>query len=226
MLRAAVVSGLLSCGCEVIDVGSIQGRKFRVAIDLCNGACGEVAARFLGELGCRVFSVNEEPSGEFAHAPAPSPRNMRQLGTILRCFDVDLGAAVNVDGDRIGFVLPSGEPLSEEYTLPLTALSRLARRPGPVVTNYSTSSLIDAVAERYGQPVLRTNVGEGYVIDRGLTEGAVLAGEGSGGVAALPATTMFDSLLTLGLVLEGMARNDTTLPQMVADLPHFEIRKG
>src|SRR5438552_9363092 len=86
--------------------------------------------------------------------------------------------------------------------------------------------MIDAVAERYGQTVLRTNVGEGHVIDRGLTEGAVLAGEGSGGVAALPATTTFDSLLTLGLVLEGMARNQTTLPDMVADLPHYEIRKG
>src|SRR5205085_9868370 len=56
-----------------LDVESIRRRKFRIAIDLCNGACGEVAERFLGELGCRVFPVNEEPSGEFAHAPAPSP---------------------------------------------------------------------------------------------------------------------------------------------------------
>src|SRR5580704_7940484 len=101
----------------------------------------------------------------------------------MRCLDADLGAAINVDGDRIGLVTHTGTALSEEYSLPLAAQIRLSRRPGLVVTNLSTSRMVDEVAEGFGQSVQRTLVGEGYVMDHGLAEGAVLVGEGSGGVA-------------------------------------------
>ncbi len=210
---------------SVLDAPLIRERRFRVAVDFCNGSCGPVAARFLEALGCTLLPVNEEPSGEFAHSPAPTPANMRQLATLMRCFQADLGAALNVDGDRTGFVTDKGVPLSEEYTLPLAARTRLARRPGPVATNYSTSLMIDALAKEFGQKVIRTAVGESHVIDRGLTENAVLAGEGSGGVAALPSCMTFDSLLTLGLVLEQLAGSGESLEEMVARLPRFVMRK-
>jgi len=126
-----------------LDTEAIRAAGFRVALDLCNGACGVVAARLLDRLGCRSYPLNEEPSGSFAHAPAPTEENMRQLAAVMRSLDADLGAAINVDGDRIGFVLPSGQALSEEYTLPLAAQMRLLRRPGMVVTSLSTSRMID-----------------------------------------------------------------------------------
>jgi phosphomannomutase len=151
---------------------------------------------------------------------------MRQLATLLRCLKADVGASVNVDGDRVGFVTAEGAALSEEATLPLVAMSRLARRPGPVVTNLSTSRMVESVAREFGQTVMRTFVGEGYVIDRGMAEGAVLAGEGNGGVASLPASMTFDALLSLGLVLELMARSGDTLAALNARLPSCEIRKG
>jgi phosphomannomutase len=151
---------------------------------------------------------------------------MSQLSAFVRSLDVDLAAAVNVDGDRVAFVTEKGIPLSEEVTLPLVARNRLARRPRPVVTNLSTSRMIDVVAGELGQIVLRTAVGESHVIDRGFDEGATIVGEGSGGVAALPVTSTFDGLLALGLVLETMALKGKTLTELASDLPHFNMRKG
>ena len=209
-----------------LDLDPIRARGFRVALDFCNGVCAGIAAEFLTKLGCTLVPVNAEATGDFAHAPAPAPANMGELARRTLESKADLGAAFNIDGDRVAFVQEKGIPLSEEYTLPLAALSRLARRPGTVVTNLSTSRMIESLAHRCGQSVTRTAVGESYVMDRGLEEGAVLAGEGSGGVAALPVSMTFDALLTLGMVLETMATSSASLAELVGQLPVFAMRKG
>jgi phosphomannomutase len=208
-----------------LDVQSIRSRPLRVVVDFCNGACGPAASRFLAALGCTLLPINEEPTGEFAHAPAPSVANMRQLAALMRCLDADLGAAINVDGDRIGFVTAEGRALSEEYALPLAARTRLKRRPGPVATNFSTSRMIDCVAGEFDQRVIRTAVGESHVIDQGLIENAVLAGEGSGGVAPLPISMTFDALLTLGSVIEQIVVTGEDLSALIARLPQYAMRK-
>jgi phosphomannomutase len=182
-----------------------------------------VARSFLDALGCTLLALNEAPSGHFAHAPAPSAANMGPLAAETRRAGADLGAAINVDGDRIAFATEKGVALSEEYALPLAAMARLRRRPGSIVTNHSTSSMIEAVAG--GQRVVRTTVGENHVIDRGLLEDAVLAGEGNGGVAVLPTSTTFDALLTLGLVLEELAVGGTSLQALVDRIPPRSLRK-
>ena len=208
-----------------LDVELIRPCHFRVAVDFCNGAGAGIALRFLNELGCTLLPVNEDASGEFAHPPAPSVTNMRQLAAIMRWLQADLGAAINVDGDRIGFVTGEGVALSEEYALPLAAGIRLKRRPGLVATNLSTSRMIEVLAREHGQSVIRTPVGESHVIDQGLAEGAVLAGEGSGGVAALPSSMTFDALLTLGFVMEQMAFSGESLAALVGRLPRYVMRK-
>jgi phosphomannomutase len=209
-----------------LNTDPIRQRKFTVAMDFCNGACAGLAERFLRELNCKLLPIHAQPREVFAHPPAPTPSNMGTLVSEMRRSRADLGAAVNIDGDRIAFVTGEGFPLSEEFTLPLAALGRLARRPGPVVTNLSTSRMIEFVAREYGQKVIRTFVGESYVMDRGFEEGAVLAGEGSGGAGALPATTTFDALLTLGLILETLAGTNSTLTTLAGKLPHLAMRKG
>ncbi len=209
-----------------LDVEAISARNFRVAVDFCNGAGLPVVARLLGELGCTLIPLNEEPDGIFAHAPAPTAANMRQLAALMKHLQVDLGAAINIDGDRIGFVTAEGEPLTEEHTLPLVAAHMLARQPGPVVTNLSTSRMVDTVAEAAGQPVVRTMIGEGHVMGRAQAERAVLAGEGSGGVSLLPIATTFDAFLTLGLVLEAMAASSEPLAALADRLPRYAVRKG
>ncbi len=209
-----------------LDADAIRERKYRLVIDFCNGACGGITALFLHELNCQLLPVNDEPRDIFAHPPAPMPANMSDLLPEIRMSRADLGAAFNVDGDRIAFVTSDAFPLSEEFTLPLAALGRLARRPGTIVTSLSTSRMIEEVARSHDQRVIRTSVGESYVMDRGLEEGAVLAGEGSGGVGALPLTSTFDALLTLGIILETMATNDCSINSLAGELPHLAMKKG
>ena len=216
-----VVARYLAHLLAALDVAAIRSRKPRVVVDFCNGAVGPLARSFLEALGCTLMALNEAPSGHFAHSPAPSAANMGPLAAEVRRTGAELGAAINVDGDRLGFTTGAGVPLSEEYGLPLAAMARLRRRPGLVVTNLSTSSLIEAVAPR----VVRTSVGENHVIDRGLAEEAVLAGEGNGGVAVLPTSTTFDGLLTLGLVLEELAVTGASLDALVKGLPSRAMRK-
>lgn len=216
------VEHLLNC----LDTNLIRRQRYRLAVDFCNGACVALAERFLGALGCELRALNADPTSEFAHSPAPTKENMRQLSAFVNGLEVDLGAAINVDGDRIAFVTGKGLPLSSEATLPVVARNRLVRRPGPVVTSLSTSRMIDVVAEERGQIVIRTAVGESHVIDRGFDEGATIVGEGSGGVSALPVVSTFDGLLTLGMVLETMAQEGKSLTELARTLPTFYMRKG
>ncbi|MCC6446322.1 MAG: phosphoglucosamine mutase [Armatimonadetes bacterium] len=209
-----------------LDVERIRSARLRVAVDFCNGTGAAVAAPLLDALGCKLILLNEEPEAEFAHPPAPSVENMRQLAALLRYLSADLGVALNIDGDRIGFVTAEGTPLSEEDSFPLVADYLLSRSPGPVVTNLSTSHMIDEVARRYGQPVIRTYIGEGYVVDKGLTAHAAIAGEGSGGIAILPTVATFDGFLALGLVLEAMAARGETLAALAGRLPRYVMKKG
>ena len=210
---------------SILDIDAIRERGFRVAVDFTHGACADLGTRFLGALGCTLLPVNAEPTGEFAHPPAPTAANMRQVASLARAFGADLGAALNVDGDRVGFVTADGVPLSEEYSLPLAAAPRLRRRPGTVVTSYSTSAMVEALARAHGQRVVRGPVGESQVVDLGLAEGAVLAGEGSGGVAVLPLNMVYDGLLTLGLVLEEMATSGRSVAALADLFPRLFIRK-
>ena len=210
---------------SALDVDRIRERGFRVAVDFTNGACGAIASRFFESLRCTLLPVNPEPTGEFAHPPAPTAANMRQIATLTRCFGADLGAALNVDGDRIGFVTAEGTALSEEYSLPLVVTPRLRRRPGPVVTSHSTSGMVEALVRSHGQRVVRGPVGESPIVDLGLAEGAVLAGEGSGGVAVLPHGVAYDGLLALGLVLEEMATSGRTLAEIAGGFPRLFMRK-
>lgn len=208
-----------------LDVDAIRARGFTVAVDFANGACAPTVSRFLESLRCALVPVNAEPTGAFTHPPAPTAENMRQIAAVTAAAGADLGVALNVDGDRIGFVTSDGTALSEEYTLPLVATPRLRRRPGTVVTNLSTSGMVGALAGRLGQRVIRGPVGEGQIVDLGLAEAAVLAGEGSGGVAVLPVSVAYDGLLALGLVLEELATSGRSLADLADSFPVLFMRK-
>ncbi len=208
-----------------VDVEKIRSRGFTVAVDFRYGTCGKLTEKLMKELGCRLVQLNPEPAMPDSYAPAPGSVNMSDLAAAVVESGADIGAAVNVDGDRVSFVTETGRILSEEMTLPLTAINRLGRRSGPIVTNYSTSNVIEWLAEKHDAELVRTQVGEAHVVNRGLEDGAILAGEGSGGVAALPVTMTYDGLLSLEMVLETMASANLTIEDFTREFPRLYMKK-
>ncbi|MEJ2077421.1 MAG: hypothetical protein P8020_05285 [Acidobacteriota bacterium] len=212
--------------CSALAEEEIRTRGFRIALDFRFGAVAPLADQFLKRLGVQTVTLNVSPAIDWHLQLEPTPDSMGELATLVSNGRFDFGAALNIDGDRLVLVAEDGTCVSEEYTLPLVARSRLLRRPGPVVTTLSTSKRIDPVAAEFDQKVVRTAVGESFVMDRGVELEAVVAGEGSGGVAALPASMTFDALLSLGLILEFLASERDRLSDAVQTIPRTEMLKG
>jgi phosphomannomutase len=207
------------------DVQAIRARRLRVAVDCCNGACALLSPRWLDQLGCTVLAINDDPTAPFPHRPEPKPETMAQLKAVVRAGGADLGFAHDADGERIGLVTGDGTALSEERTLALAVEIALAERPGPVVTNISTSRAIDDVAARHGSTVVRTPVGQSYISEAMLEHGAAIGGEGNGGVAVPRVLCSHDAASAQGLILEALARRRSTLGELVRGLPEYAMVK-
>jgi phosphomannomutase len=208
------------------DVKAIRARRLRVAVDCCNGACSYLVPRWLEELGCEVLSVNDDPAAPFPHNPEPRPETMAQLRAVVKAGRADVGFAHDADGERLGVVTERGVPLSEELTLALAAETRLAERNGGVVvTNVSSSGAVDLIAARYGGAVVRTPVGQAHISEAVVDYGAVIGGEGSGGVCVPEVHPSHDSAAATGLLLERMARTGETVSEMVEGLPKLSTAK-
>jgi len=213
------------------DVEAIRAAGLRVVVDCCNGAGALMAPVLLRELGCReVFVINGDPTGLFAHPPEPVPAHLGALQAAVRELGADLGFAQDADADRLALVDERGLAVGEEYTLALAAEAVAARRaPLPLVTNLSTSRMIDEVAQRYGCFVRRTPVGETNVVEAMKQEAAkfiaagltaepdwVFGGEGNGGVIDPCVHYCRDSHRAMALILEGLARSGKSLSAWIA----------
>lgn len=216
---ADAVAGHVETLLNSFDAGAIRARRLRVAVDCCNGACSHLIPRLLGGLGCEVLAVNDDPRAPFPHNPEPGPETMAQLRAVVKAGRADVGFAHDADGERLGVVTDEGSPLSEEATLALAAEVLLPRRPGTVVTNVSTSGAIEAVAARHNSKVVRTPVGQAYVSEAILETGAVLGGEGSGGVSLPSVHPTHDSAAAVGLILEHLALSGERASDVAARLP-------
>ncbi|MFH2002379.1 MAG: hypothetical protein ABIK28_22090 [Planctomycetota bacterium] len=177
-------------------------------------------------MGCKPIVINSETNGDFAHSPSPTPSNMRQLASLLAHVDADVGFAINSDADSVGIVTEKGVTLSEECTFPLVAAHVLRGAPSVTLTNLSTSMMIEKVVQERKGRLIRTKIGEGNVLFAAANENALLAGEGSGGVAYLPMVRAFDAFFTLTLLLERMALEERTVTELRAELPQFHMIKG
>lgn len=206
-----------------VDLQPIRG--LRVVLDSVNGAGCLHSTGLLAELGCDLIHLNREPTGQFTHAPEPAAENLTQLCSAVRESGAAVGFAQDPDGDRLAIVDERGTYVGEEYTLALATQFVLARRPGPVAANLSTSRLIDAVAGRYGVTVIRTPVGEANVARGILDHQCVIGGEGNGGVIDPRITLVRDSLSAMSLVLQLVASSGNLLSELVADLPRYVMIK-
>lgn len=210
---------------DLLPVPAIRRRGFRVALDAVHGAGGEIGRRLLTELGCRADILFEEPTGLFPRPPEPLGENLVFLSAHVAKGGFDAGMAFDPDVDRLSLVDETGRPLGEECTLALCARFVLGQHPGPVVTNLSTSAMVEAVAAAAGGRVLRTPVGEANVVEEIVRSGAAIGGEGNGGVI-LPAVHLGrDAPVGVALVLGLLAATGRKLSELAAELPRLAMVK-
>ena len=226
---AAAVSRHLEriLGLRWLDVARIRGRRFRVALDCVRGAGATMMPALLDALGCEVRAIHLEPDGAFPREPEPIPEHLGDLSALVREWGADVGMAVDPDVDRLALVDGEGRAIGEDYTLAFAVRAVLAHERGAVVTNLSTSLVVDDAARVYGSMVERAPVGEANVVDRMVARGAVIGGEGNGGVI-LPAVHLgrdapVAAALTLSLLagLEGV-----TVASVVNGGPRYVIVKA
>ncbi len=210
---------------SVFDVEAVRARQLTVAVDCCNGACAVVGPRWLGELGCAPLTINDDITEPFPHNPEPKRETMAQLRAVVKAGHADIGFAHDADGERLGIVTETGEPLSEEMTLALAADIKLSRTPGVAVTNISTTQAIEKIAARHNSNVVRTPVGAAYISEAILEHNAVIGGEGNGGVAIPEVHATNDSAAAIGLILEEIAKTGKSVSELVANLPRYAMLK-
>jgi len=212
---------------DYVDVLGISTKRFKVVLDSVNGAGCVATATLLNKLGCQVVHLNDTPNGQFPHEPEPTEQNLTQLADEVRRQKAAVGFAQDPDADRLAIVDETGRYIGEEYSLALCAKHVLSKRPGPVVSNLSTSRMIDdiAAAAGNGARVVRTPVGEANVIQAMLREGSTIGGEGNGGVIDPRIVPGRDSLVGIAYVLQLMAGGNKRLSEIVAEVPRYEIVK-
>lgn len=210
---------------RLIDVDSIRRRRPKVVLD-CNHGSGAVATPgFLEQLGCHVTVLGGTADGQFAHTPEPLEINLTGLCDAVREQGADVGFAQDPDADRLAIVDNNGMYIGEELTLALCADLVLADRKGPVVVNGSTSRVTADLAEKHGCPFHRSHVGEANVVSMMKEVGAVLGGEGNGGVIEPQVGFVRDSFVSMAYVLAGLASDDRTIGEWADSLPGYTIIK-
>jgi phosphomannomutase len=215
-----------------VDVDAIRARRFRVVVDAVN-ASGSVAVPMLLErCGCDIIPLFCDGTGLFPHTPEPLPENLTQLAAAVREQGADLGIAVDPDADRLVLIDERGEPIGEEYTITLAADFVLGweqkqnpSNPLLAVVNLSTTRAVEDVAARHNATVLRTPVGEINVAAKMKSAGAVIGGEGSGGVILAALHYGRDSLAGIIITLMSLLRHGGTLSSLRAELPSYQIVK-
>jgi phosphomannomutase len=208
-----------------IDAAGIRARKFKVALDCVRGAGATIMPALLQRLGCEVVAINLEPDGRFPREPEPVAENLKELEKLVRESGSDIGFAVDPDVDRLALVSDAGRAIGEDYTLALAARLVLRHRKGPVVTNLSTSLLVDDVAREAGVEAVRAPVGEVNVAVRMRELSAVVGGEGNGGVILPEVHLGRDAPLGAALLLQLLLEEDRPLSAVVAGLPKYVIVK-
>jgi phosphomannomutase len=161
----------------------IRQAQLSIVVDAINSGGALCLPLLLERLGVKnIHVLNGDPHGRFAHPPEPLPENLSDLAEAVRTSGAHLGIAVDPDVDRVAFFLPDGQPFGEEYSLVAIADYALQRQKGPVVTNQSTTQAVAWVARQHGVPFYESRVGEYHVVQKMKEVGAIIGGEGNGGI--------------------------------------------
>ena len=210
-------------GLDLVDRDLIAGRGLRVAVDPVGGAGCRALPRLLRRLGCSVSGINLEPTGRFPREPEPTAEHLGDLGEAVRDSGADVGMAVDPDADRLSLVNGDGEAVGEDWTLALAVELVLEHRAGPVVTNLSTSQVVEDAARRHGARTIRAPVGEANVASAMREHDAALGGEGNGGVMLADLHATRDAPLAAALVVQLLAERQRSLGELLAEWPSYHM---
>jgi phosphomannomutase len=210
---------------ELVDVVRIRSRQLRTFLDANGGAGGPGGRRLLEACQTRPVCVGCNADGFFEHEPEPVASNLRAVCPRVAQEGTDIGFVLDPDADRLAVIDEKGNYIGEELTLALAVLLRLRQERGPVVINMSTSRVVDDIAAQFGCACYRTAVGEANVADKMLEVGAVIGGEGNGGVIDPRVGLVRDPFIGMGLILNLLADMGRPLSEIVAELPAYVIVK-
>lgn len=210
----------------LVDVEAVRARKFKVVVDAVNSVGGVVMPKLLRELGCEVVELNCEPTGHFAHNPEPLPQNLTEISEVIVREGADLGIVVDPDVDRLAFVNEDGTMFVEEYTLVAVADYILSKQIGNTVSNLSSSRALRDVTEAHGGNYSASAVGEVNVVAMMKQTGAIIGGEGNGGVIYPELHYGRDALVGTALFLTYFAQKNMTMTALRASYPAYFASKN
>jgi phosphomannomutase len=221
---------------KTVDVEAIRRCRPRVWLDSGHGAGSRVARPLLEYLGCEFVIEGGETDGLFEHTPEPTADNLAGMLPRIAAARAHVGFFQDPDADRLAIATAEGRYIGEEATLALAVEAVLAKTPGPIVVNCSTSGMAAVIAARRGVACHVSAVGEANVVDAMLAAGAILGGEGNGGVIDPRVVLVRDSFVAMALVLERMCtasgtshgrgnESITSIESLARALPHLMMKK-
>lgn len=212
---------------KLVDTDAIRKAGFTVAVDAVNSVGGIIIPQLLRALGVEnIIELNCEATGKFAHTPEPIPENLTQIADLMKEGRADVGFVVDPDVDRLAIVMENGEMFVEEYTLVAVADYVLRHTPGATVSNLSSSRALRDVTEAAGCSYSPAAVGEVNVVTKMKETGAVIGGEGNGGVIYPEAHYGRDALVGVALFLTLMAKSGKKVTELKAGYPAYAIAKN
>lgn len=212
---------------KLVDTEAIRKAGFTVAVDAVNSVGGIIIPQLLRALGVEnIIELNCEATGKFAHTPEPIPENLTQIADLMKEGRADVGFVVDPDVDRLAIVMENGEMFVEEYTLVAVADYVLRHTPGATVSNLSSSRALRDVTEAAGCSYSPAAVGEVNVVTKMKETGAVIGGEGNGGVIYPEAHYGRDALVGVALFLTLMAKSGKKVTELKAGYPAYAIAKN
>ncbi len=210
----------------LVDLDAIRKAGFKVVLDAINSVGSICMPALLEQLGVECVTINGTPDGHFAHNPEPLPANLVTLSEEVVRRKADLGISVDPDVDRLAFICENGVPFGEEYTLVAVADYVLSVRKGPTVSNISSSRALRDVTESHGCKYFNCKVGEVNASTRMQEEGAVIGGEGNGGVIVPDLHYGRDALIGTALFLSNMAHKKLSASALRATYPDYFVSKN
>ncbi|MBO4850631.1 MAG: phosphoglucosamine mutase [Prevotella sp.] len=211
---------------KLVDREAIQKAGFRVCVDAINSVGGVILPKLLKSLGVEYTVLNGEPTGDFAHNPEPLEKNLAGIMQEMKSGKYDLGIVVDPDVDRLAFICEDGRMFGEEYTLVSVADYVLSHTPGNTVSNLSSTRALSDVTLKHGGQYAAAAVGEVNVTTKMKEVGAVIGGEGNGGVIYPESHYGRDALVGIALFLSSLAQKGCKVSELRAQMPEYAIAKN